>query len=213
MNIRRLAFAAGACAVLLTAGCGSSVAGQAEIAPGAVLPPTSNSAPSPFPDPTTGRSRTSGSSTSESSSESSSATDTAGSSSTEDTTAASSDSSESTGTSTDSEDTSVAPTPVTSIPGLSKDCNAVLAGITAFGKLLQTAGASDSISQAAVDEALRQLPESGLPARPQADITVLRTTVSGAVGKTVADFGQTLTDGQVVDALKDLSSWAESNCG
>lgn len=222
MKIRSLAVAAGTCIVLLTTGCGGAVAGEAEIAPGASVPAPSKSSPAPFPDPSSGGSTTSRSSTDGSSTdESSRATETSEtdtSQSTPESTTETTDSTETTSStrttsSRDPEDTAVATTPVTSVPGLSKDCNAVLAGITAFSTLLQGAGAGDTISQAAVDEALKQLPESGLPARPQADITVLRTTVSGAAGKSLADFGQTLADGQVVDALKDLSSWAQENCG
>jgi hypothetical protein len=181
MNIRTIVVATGLCVSVLTAGCASSVAGQAQIVPGAVLPTTSGSAPSPFPDPGSGGSSSSSSPTGD-------------------------------GTDGGGEDTSVGPTAPTSIPGLSKECNTVLAGITAFTKVLQGAGASETISQATVDEALEQLPASGLPSRPQADISVLRTTVAGAAGKTLAELGGTMTDGKVVDALQDLSNWAEANC-
>ena len=205
-RVRTLTAAAGACVVLLAAGCSSSVAGRAEVASGAVVPNTSASAPSRLPEPSSGQSGTTPGNTS-------SAAETPQPSRTGRSDSESPRSSGTTGSSPQPDDTSVSPTPVTSIPGLSTDCNAVLAGITAFSTLLQTAAGGDPISQAAVDQALSRLPRSGLPARPQADITVLRTTISGAAGKSLADLSQLLADGQVVDALKDLSSWAESNCG
>lgn len=200
MKIRTIAVATGLCFAVLT-GCGSSVAGQAQIASGAVLPPTSKSAPAPFPDP----------SSSESTGTSSTASEATTSESTQD-----SQVTENTPTqqssSTGSDDSSVGPTSATSIPGLSKDCNTVLAAITAFSGVLQGAGTSDKISQATVDTALQQLPASGLPTRPQADVTVLRETVTGAVGQSLIELGQTMADGKVVAALKDLSSWAQDNC-
>lgn len=211
MKIRTLAVAVGTCAALLTAGCSSQVSGQAQIASGAVVP-ASTSAPSPFPDPTSSGSTSSESSSSESSS-SDSSTSESSSSETESTESTdSTDSTETSPSSTNPDDTSVGPTSAPSIPGLSKDCNAVLAGITAFSKVLQGASSTGTITQAAVDEALRQLPESGLPARPQADITVLRTTVSGAAGKSLPEFSQALGAAKVIEALQDLSSWAEDNC-
>ena len=206
MNIRRTIAAVGLSAAVLTAGCASTVAGQAQIAAGAVLPTSSQSAPTPFPDP-----GSNGASTGESSSSDPSTGESTGEAPTSESTRLT----ENTPTVTDSsdaEDTSAAPTAITSIPGLSKDCNAVFAGITAFGSVLQSGGSSETISQATVDTALAQLPSSGLLARPQADITVLRTVVSGAAGKTVTELGLSMTDGKVVNALKDLTSWAQDNC-
>lgn len=209
MNIRTIVVT-GLCLSLLTVGCASTVDGQAQIASGAVLPTTS-SAPSPFPDPST-----SGTTGDDSTAATTVSTqDTASPESTESTESTESESTrvtDNTPSSTDADDSSVFPSSVTSIPGLSKDCNAVLAGITAFGKVLQGAGATEKISQATVDEALGQLPASGLPAQPQADVTVLRTAVAGSAGKTLSEFGVTLAQSQVVDALQDLSSWFQDNC-
>ena len=215
MNIRRTIAAVGLCVAVLTAGCASTVAGQAQIVSGAVLPTTSQSAPTPFPDPSGDGSSTGESSSSDPSTSESTGDDTTSESTGEAATSESTRLTENTPTVTDSsdaEDSSAAPTAITSIPGLSKDCNAVFAGITAFGSLLQSGGSSETISQATVDTALAQLPSSGLPARPQTDITVLRTVVSGAAGKTVTELGLSMTDGKVVNALKDLTSWAQDNC-
>ena len=217
MNIRRIVAAVGLCVSVLAAGCASTVAGQAQVASGAALPTTSQSAPTPFPDPSSDGSSTGESSSSDTSSSESTGGETSSESTGEDPTSESAPTSltENTPTvtgSSDPEDTSERPTSVTSIPGLSKDCSAVLTGITAFGTVLQSSGSSDTISQATVDQVLRQLPESGLPARPQADITTLRTVVSGAAGKTVSELAVSLVDGNVVTALKDLSSWAQDNC-
>lgn len=201
MNIRRAVLATGLCLSLLTAGCASAVAGQAQIASGAAPPTTSQSAPAPFPDPGGSESSTSESSGSESSESSTSDDPSTG-------------ITENTPTGPTSSDTSEGPSSVTSIPGLSKDCSAVLAGITAFSMVLQGGdGDGDTISQATVDTALEQLPESGLPARPQADMTVLRQAVAGAAGKTLSEVSLSMVDGKVVNALKDLSSWAQDNCG
>lgn len=195
MKIRTITAATGLFLAVLT-GCGSAVAGQAQIASGAVLPTTSKSAPSPFPDPRSSESTGTSSDTSE---------NTEDSQVTENTPTQES-------SSTESDDSSVDPTSATSIPGLSRDCNTVLAAITAFSGVLQGAGTDQKISQETVDTALEQLPASGLPARPQADVTVLRETVAGAAGKSLIELGQTLADGKVVAALKDLSSWSQDNC-
>lgn len=223
MNVRRTVLATGLCLSLLSAGCASAVAGQAQIASGAALPTTSQSAPAPFPDPGSSQSANessdTGSPSTGSSSTGSSSTDAPSTDapSTEPSGSSTSDApptaiTENTPTGPTSSDSSDGPSSVTSIPGLSKDCSAVLAGITAFSTVLQ-GGASETISQATVDTALEQLPESGLPARPQADMTVLRQAVSGAAGKTLSEVGLSMIDGKVVNALKDLSSWAQDNCG
>lgn len=212
MNIRRTVLATGLCLSLLTAGCASVVAGQAQIATGAVLPSTSQSAPAPFPDPSGDGSSTSGPPSTESTAGSSESSP-GGDGTTGVTGNAPTGPSGSTGPSSESTGSSDGPTSVTSIPGLSKDCSTVLAGITAFSTILQSGGsASDTISQATVDKALEQLPESGLPARPQADMAVLRKVVSGAAGKTISELGLSMVDGKVVTALQDLSSWAQANC-
>lgn len=203
MNVRTMLVAGGLCVSVFTAGCASTVAGQPQIASGAVLPTTSQSAPAPFPDPT-GDGSSSEDSTSSESTSSESTSDSAPTAITENTPTPTN--------SSDGDDTSQDPTSATSFPGLSKDCSSVLAGITAFSTVLQTSGSNDEISQGTVEAALAQLPESGLPARPQAGITVLRTVVAGAAGKTVSELGISLMDGKVVTALKDLSSWAEDNC-
>lgn len=207
MSIRTFV-ATGLCMSILTAGCARVVAGQAEIVSGAVLPTTSQSAPSPFPDPSSTGSTGGGSTSSDSSSSEATGQDPT---SDGDTTALTGNPPTATSSSA-AEDTPDGPPSATSIPGLSKDCNAVLAGIKAFSLLLQGGGSSDRISQAMVDKALAQLPESGLPARPQADITVLRGVVTGAVGKTASQLGLGLADGKVLNALEDLSSWAQDNC-
>ena len=194
MNLRTL-FAAALGVSLLTAGCAGSVAGQAEMASGAVLAVPSNSAPAPL----SGTSSVGTSSSQAPFSTAESSVESAGESSA--------------APSTEAEDSSVALTSVADIPGLSKDCTTVLAAITAFSQVLQNAGSTDTISQAMVDQALQQLPASGLPTQPQADITVLRATVAGAAGETLTDLAQTLTDGKVVAALDDLSSWAQDHCG
>ena len=102
----------------------------------------------------------------------------------------------------------------TGLTGLSADCVTVLGATTAFGSLLAdgSGGLDGTVSQAAVDSALQQLPASGLPTRPQADVDVLRKTMSAAVGHTVADLAMSIADSTVVDALQDLSSWASTNC-
>lgn len=207
MSIRTFV-ATGLCMSILTAGCASVVAGQAEIVSGAVLPTTSQSAPSPFPDPSSTGSMGGGSTSSDSFSSGTTGQDPT---SDGDTTALT-ENPPTTTSSSAAEDDPDGPTSATSIPGPSKDCNAVLAGITAFSLLLRGGGSSDRISQAMVDKALAQLPESGLPARPQADITVLRGVVAGAVGKTASQLSLGLADGNVLAALEDLSSWAQDNC-
>lgn len=215
MNIRSFAITIGVCVCVVTAGCASSVAGQAQIASGAVLPTTSRSAPSPFPDPSGGESSGQAGSTEASTTGTGSTTGSGApesTASTDDTDVSQNPPTPSRSSGGGGDDSSVGPTSATSIPGLSKDCNTVLAGITAFTQVLQGAGASETISQATVDQALQQLPASGLPARPQADISVLRATVSGAAGKTLAELGGKMTDGKVVAALQDLSSWAQDNC-
>lgn len=106
-------------------------------------------------------------------------------------------------------------TAVTSIPGFSADCNQVLAGVTAFGALLSaaTSGSADTkVTKAQVETALKDLPASGLPAKAQADVNILRAAASAAAGKTVMDLALTLQDGKVVAAIQDLSTWISTNC-
>ena len=209
MKIRTLTLAAGLSIALLTAGCATSVAGQAQVNPAAVVA-ASAAAPS-------------------SAASSASSSEDAGASSqvesTEPTTPASSTSASESTVSTSPAPTA-APTTTrssksgpaagpTSIPGFSADCNKILAGITAFSSLLSDASngsATATISQASVDAALKDLPASGLPAKAQADVTVLRATASSAAGKTITQLALTLTDGKVVAALEDLTTWASTNC-
>lgn len=209
MRIRTLALAGALAVTLLVAGCATSIAGQAQVDPGAVA-----TASAPSSDESSGSAEESTSPESgadQTVSEPSTPESTEDQGPTEQTSA----SPTSDGTSDSSTSTSEQSVVPTSIPGLSADCNKVLAAITAFSSVLQGADAGDmnaKITQATVDAALQQLPASGLPARPQADVNVLRTTVSGAAGKTIAELGLTMTDGKVVAALQDLSSWATSTC-
>ena len=231
MNLRIAAVMAGLCATVMTAGCAASVAGQAQIAPGAVLANSSTSAPPPFPDTTaTGSAATVTNPTDTTVDQVPQGTATPSTVGPGESGTTGGGGGDSTATnSTDppnltdlptapdlptanSGDESVGPTSLPGIPGLSKDCNTVLAAITAFSSVLQGVQATATISQATVDEALKQLPASGLPDRPQADVDVLRATIAAAAGKSLADLGITLADGKVVTALKDLSGWAQSNC-
>lgn len=144
---------------LLTAGCATSVAGQAQPAAGAIAAATARSTPA-----------------------------------------------------TEASGVSRAPGRIvpTSVEGLPADCNKVLAAITAFGSVLEST--KPTISKATVDDALEQLPESRSPAELQADVRVLRTIVSGAAGKSVAEVGVTIVDGTALTALQRLSTWATANC-
>ena len=211
MKLRVLGATLGLAVALVTAGCATSIAGQAETVAGAVV---TNGA-------------TSDDSTSDDSTSTSSADDPKS-----DIGSSAPSSAELTevnpsggdlpsqplppaGTTVMSTGTPVESPVPTSIPGLPADCNKVLAGITAFSSVLQGASsgtADTTISPAAVEAALAKLPASGLPAQPQADVTILRATLKGAAGKTITELAITLTDGKVVAALEDLSTWASKNC-
>jgi hypothetical protein len=220
MKFRTLAVAGGLAVTLLTAGCAKSVAGQAEVLAGAVAPVGSSVAgltdlPQPSAPPVSGGDATAPDETSQNIAPTSDASAPSADSTTSDASTTPKVPSTTSAPSSSASDKSVpALTGPTSIPGLSADCNKVLAAITAFSSVLQgvTSGADTTISQATVDAALKQLPASGLPAQPQADINVLRTTISGAGGKTVTELALSMTDGKVVAALEDLSGWATTNC-
>ncbi len=223
MRFRTALAGSGLCLALVTAGCATSIAGQAEVASGARLGTSTatadsggarpNSSVPSFP-VSSGVSSTDDESTSSGADpgEPSTSLGTSGptTSFTSDT-SSSSDSTVSEGSSTSSNSSL---TPLTSIPGLSADCNKVLASISAFGTVLQeaSAGSDQKVSQATVDAALAQMPASGLPAQPQRDIDLLRATVQNAAGKTIVELGQTFSDGKVLAAIKDLSEWETSNC-
>ncbi|MET3807559.1 cytoskeletal protein RodZ [Nakamurella sp. UYEF19] len=217
MKIRTLALAGVLGVSLLIGGCATSIAGQAEVAAGAVA-----SGSAPTSDGSTGSDSTTSTQSPETPSADQTSSDTGSPDATAEQSTGDQNSAPTTGNSssgdsstsepsTSASDRSVAPT---SIPGLSADCNKVLAAITAFSSVLQggTGDMNAKITQSAVDDALKQLPASGLPERPQADINVLRATVSAAAGKTIAELGMTMTDGKVVAALQDLSSWATTTC-
>ncbi len=209
MKIRTLTLAAGLTIALLTAGCATSVGGQAQVNPAAVVA-ASAAAPSSAAAPASSSEEASVSSQVESTEPTTPASSTSASPSTVSTSPAP--------TAAPTTTRSSKPSPTagpTSIPGFSADCNKILAGITAFSSLLSDASsgsANATISQASVDAALKDLPASGLPAKAQADVTVLRATASSAAGKTITQLALTLTDGKVVAALEDLTTWASTNC-
>ncbi len=210
MNFRNRAFAGIVVTAVLATGCAGSVAGQPEVAATALVPAVSTvSRASPATAPTPAAESPTDQTSSPASTSSRRETD-------ERTADATTTARLTTGTGPPATTGSRGSVGPTSIPGLSADCNKVLAAITAFTSVLQgiAGGTSgDTISQADVDDALQQLPTSGLPARPQADVNILRATIKSAAGKTITGLALSLSDGKVVDALQDLSSWATVNCG
>lgn len=214
MKTRTLTLAAGLTIALLTAGCATSVGGQAQVNPAAVVA-ASAAAPSSAAAPASSSEEASVSSQVESTAPTTTASSPSASPSTVSTSPAPT-AAPTTATPTTTRSSKPSPTAgPTSIPGFSADCNKILAGITAFSSLLSDASsgsANATISQASVDAALKDLPASGLPAKAQADVTVLRATASSAAGKTITQLALTLSDGKVVAALEDLTTWASTNC-
>lgn len=200
MNVRRLAIVAGLALALTTAGCATSIAGQAEPAPGASIP---TSAPALVP-----------AATSNDPDKGPDAGTTAAPTADGDTSVGETTNPASTPPGSPTSELPSVPGLQSSIPGLTADCDKVLAGITAFTSVLQSgpSGADATISQADVDAALAQLPPTGLPAQPQADMIILRGAVVDAAGKTISELTMALTDGKVVGALEDLSTWVSKNC-
>ena len=213
MKFRAAVIAGSLALTLLTAACAKSVSGQAEPAGGAVPSAAASSAaagatglltdtsalpvPSPEAPSSPDQDATSAVTTAEAPSTSEPSTSTASDSST---------------TSRVTSKTSS----ITSIPGLPADCNKVLAGLQAFTTLFQdissTSDVNATISQAKVDAALKSMPASGLPAPVQANMNILRASVSSAGGKTITDLALSLSDGKVTTALGDMSTWISTNC-
>ena len=221
MNVRQLTAAGGLVIALLTAGCATSVGGQAQLDPAAVVATTLSSA-----DPT-GTASESGTDSPEVSTDQSSTDPTTEQQSapissesappTGDVPEPTTDAPESSTSraSTGSRTTGGLTTVPTSIPGFSAACNHIVAGVSAFSALLSDASsgsATDRISQAKVDATLKALPTTGLPARAQKDVDVLRATAKAAAGKTITELAMTLTDGKTVSALQDLSMFLSTGC-
>jgi hypothetical protein len=218
MRCRVHAVAGGLAGLLLIAGCAQSVSGSAAVAPAGLASVLSSSLSRSVHSLPTGVPSGSGDATATDETDARSP-DT---SSATETTETSTESADST-TSDELPSTAEGPATTTSrtrltapssIAGLSADCNKVLAAVTAFSGLVQSVSndPSATISKATVDAALKQMPASGLPSRPQADINVLRTTVSGSAGKSATDMLMSLGDGKAVAALQDISSWTTSSC-
>jgi hypothetical protein len=201
MKMRTLAVAAGLGVALLVSACATSVGGQAELNPAALVSTAVDTSTGPT-DLTTDDS-----SSAEPTSSSDATTE-------QQTTEQQTTEQQTTAHTTKSPATTLS-TAITSIPGFSADCNQVLAGVTAFGALLSaaTSGSADTkVTRAQVETALKELPTSGLPAKAQADVNILRAAASAAAGKTVMDLALTLQDGKVVGAIQDLSTWISTNC-
>ena len=221
MNVRRMALTGGVAVTLLLAGCATSVAGQGQVDPDAALSGTLEFNPtSALPDPGSsaddpGTAADPGTADNPGTADDPGTADEPSADATTD-----QQSADPTGTElvvpTHALPSISRPQPIPSpIPGLSAACNQVLAGVTAFSALLSGAstGSTDAvISQAKVDAALKSLPTSGLPARVQTDVNLLRATAKAAAGKTVMQLAMTLTDGKTLAALQDLSTWVSTNC-
>ena len=210
-----MAVAGALAAALLAAGCAKSVSGQAVVNAAAQVPAsagstTTGAAPPSIP------TDSDDSSDSDGSSSSAQPTDDESSSSTEAPPTATPVPPTSPATSSDGSTTRTSSPSITSIPGLSADCNKVLAGAQAFTTLFEGITSSSDlntkVSQATVDKALAALPASGFPAAVQGDVNTLRAWTSAASGKTITDLAMSLTDGKVTTALTNMSSWVSSNC-
>lgn len=205
MKIRTLAVVGGLAVAVLTAGCMASVAGQAEVDPGAVASASSSSTGSTGPARADGNAPRPQSSMSEVLPAGTTVINSS------ETTLVLSTPLTVTARTRISDDKSV-PLAPTSIPGASAACNQVIAGITAFSALLRGAGDTETISPAAVATTLTAMPASGLPAVIQPDMTILRSLVSAAAGKSVNDLALGLSDSKAISALDDLSNWTAQNC-
>ncbi|WP_172832326.1 hypothetical protein [Nakamurella panacisegetis] len=192
---------------LLVGGCATTVSGQAQV--NAAAQATAASSPA--------------TSTGSSASSPTGSTESGGSSSTSSATGLTEPSTSGTpvpptspGTSTHGTITKSGPSSLSSVPGLSADCNKVLAGVQAFTALFDQISSSGDmnakVTQASVDAALKALPASGLPPAVQGDVTTLRSWAGGAAGKSMTELAMSLTDGKVTTAITNLSTWLTTNC-
>lgn len=215
MKMRTLAVAVGLGVALLVSACATSVGGQAELNPAALVSTAVDTSTGPTDLTTDDSSSAEPTSSSVATTEQQTTESiTTASTSEQQTTEQQTTEQQTTAHTTKSPATTLS-TAITSIPGFSADCNQVLAGVTAFGALLSaaTSGSADTkVTRAQVETALKDLPTSGLPAKAQADVNILRAAASAAAGKTVMDLALTLQDGKVVGAIQDLSTWISTNC-